>query len=481
MFNKLQNHLLLRHPLLWNIKIVPMLAITLIIHVLFFLTGYAKGSINFKQKGWQYNLDNDSPTIVFFSILLSVVVLILWLVYYFRNNAYKSFYPKSNASLYKEWLLILAICILNCSYTATFFYAQDVRKTSYFDIEESQRRQDIISMVSLFTDERELMGDNGYLEAQVIEPSNDTIKENDKKRSLLSYYVHRFGSNTYYNRNKMPKNRDSINNSRVKGWLRSNQRDSVQWLLTEFEKIAKSHDLKGNITPQQWLNMVYKYPEFIEYESIASTSTINEDYYRNYAYTTTQVASSDYYVPLKEMIYSYEKIHDAEYKPFINIEIGLTYLCVAFGLSLSIFSFRVTSGRGWLIALVSLGITAMITGLFSVVTGAGESYPIMWLLIILGLLIYYLAIASSRAGKGLTDIILNALIWLLPWVVPIIASVVVITRAGHNNYNGEFDNSFSHWVESNIIMILYSNLVIILIYMYLLTASIKKWKGIAEA
>ncbi|MES2485355.1 MAG: hypothetical protein V4581_05310 [Bacteroidota bacterium] len=480
MFNKIQNHLLLRHPLLWNIKIVPMLAITLIIHALFFITGYAKGTINFKQKGWQYNLDNDSPTVVFFSILLSLVILILWLVYYFRNNAYKSFYPKKNASLYKEWLLILVISILNCSYTATFFYAQDVRKTSYFDNQETQYRIDIISMASLFTDERELVNNDGHSQIQV-ELAQNVDEKNGKKRSLLTYSVHRFGSYSYrYNRDNSLKNRDSVNNARVKGWLRNNQRDSVEWLFTQFEKIAKSHDLKSNITPQQWVNLVYKYPEFNEYELIASTNRIDNNY-ENYTYATTETSTSDYYVPMKEMTYSYEKIHNAEYKPFITTEIGLIYLCVAFGLSLTIFSFRVTSGRGWLIALVSVGITAMITGLFSVVTGAGESYPIMWLLIIVGLLIYYLAIASSRAGKGLTDIILNALIWLLAWVIPIIASIIVITRVSHNNYNGEYNETFSHWIENNIVVIMYVNLAIILVYMYLLTASIKKWRGIAEA
>jgi len=475
MFNKIQNYLLLRHPLLWNIKIVPMLAVTLLIHALFFITGFAKGAINFKQPGWEYNLDSNSPTIVSFSVLLSLIVLIIWLVYYFRNNAYKSFYPKNSASLYKEWLLIVVICILNCSYTATFMYAQDIKKTSYFDKQETRRRLDIISMASLFTDA-------STVEASV-EPAYDTVtmetvSNNKIKRSLLNRSVYNFNRYSYYRYGKnRPVNRDSLNNARVKGWLKNNRKDSVLWLLTEFEKITKSHDLKGNITPQQWLNFVYTYPNFADYKEIASSSGRNE--YNGYTYQTT--ATPQYYVPMKEMTYNYEKIHDAELKPFIKAETGLVYLCVAFGLSLSIFSFRVTSGRGWLIGLVSVGITAMITGLFSVAMQTGESYPIMWLLIILGILIYYLAILAAKTGKGLTDITLNALLWLLAWLLPIIISIILLNKERDYNYIQQPEDTFADWIEDNMVAIFYVNLVIIMVYMFFLSNSIKKWKGIAEA
>jgi len=40
MFKKIQQYLLTHYPLLWNIKIVPVLATTLIVNLLFFMSGY---------------------------------------------------------------------------------------------------------------------------------------------------------------------------------------------------------------------------------------------------------------------------------------------------------------------------------------------------------------------------------------------------------------------------------------------------------
>jgi hypothetical protein len=340
-------------------------------------------------------------------------------------------------------------------------------------------------MAALFTNTGIYSNDGSVYAEVAVAPAYDTVSVDEapakqqRETTLFHHSVYRFGSYgySYYSRGKQFQNRDSVNDARVKNWLRNNQKDSVQWLFTEFEKITKSHGLKGNITPQEWLNLVYNYPEFIDTKEVASSDGVNDT--EAYAYENNISIRPRYYVPVKEMTYNYEKIHDAMYKPFIQFETGLAYLCVAFGLSLSIFSFRVTSGRGWLISLVSVGITAMLTGLLSLAIQTGESYPIIWLLIIAGLLIYYLSVAASKQGKGLTDTTLNALIWLSAWLLPIIVSIILFTR--RYDYTRELqEETFAQWVEHNIIAIMYVNLAFILVYMYFFTASIKKWRGIAE-
>lgn len=482
MFNKIQNYLLLRHPLLWNIKIVPILAATLGINLLFFLIGFGKGSLNFTKSNSSYRLDDDTPTIIFFSILLSLIVLIVWLVYYFRNNAFKSFYPKSSASLYKEWLLILLISFLNCTYTAAFMWGQDARRTSYFSAEETQHRLDILTMASLFT---EYSLEEAYADVAPVMDTIATVEAvpeavEEKKTSLLHKQVQGFG---YYHGGGMVRrykgylNRDSINNERVKKWLMNNRRDSVVWLFTEFDKIAKDHGAKSNVTPEQWANLVYHSPEFTDYELVATSNGTDDDEYGRY---TSRLYTPKYYVPYKALHYNYDQIHESRYRPFITYESVLGYLIAAFSCSLLIFSFRVTSGRGWLIALVSVGIAAILVGLMSLVMQSGTAYAVIWLMIIAGLAIYYLSITAQKAGKGVTDIVLNALLWLLGIVIPLICGIIVANR----NYSLEYwekRSGLGWWIEQHLLEIAYFNLAFIVGYMFFLSISIKKWRGISES
>src|SRR5690606_17206851 len=103
MFKKIQNYLLIHHPLLWNIKIVPAFSVALLFHILFFLIGYVNDEINFSENSL-YDYGLDTGIVVFFSILITLLFFVMWFFYYMRNNAFKAFYPVSNKSLYSEWL-----------------------------------------------------------------------------------------------------------------------------------------------------------------------------------------------------------------------------------------------------------------------------------------------------------------------------------------------------------------------------------------
>jgi hypothetical protein len=478
MFNKIQHYLLLRHPLLWNIKVVPMLAITIAINAFFFLIGFAKGSLNFSARHRSYDYNDTTPTILFFSVLLSIIVLILWLVYYFRNNAFKSFYPKNNLSLYKEWLLILLISFLNCTYTAAFLTGEEIRKTSYVSEEELQHRLDIISMASLFTDDSFTYTPVQAQADTVYTPVKDTAaRQKNSPVSLLDKNINGFGSYSHWRHSHKGLQRDSVNNERIKSWLAKNRRDSVLWLFNEFNKIADIHGIKGNITAEQWVNLVYKAPYFTDFEVIATNDGLEDDYGQS------DTVIPKYYVPYDALRYNYEKIYTAQYRPFIDPDSILAYLITAFSMSLFIFSFRVTSGRSWLIALVSVGIMAMLVGLFAVIFRSGTAYPVMWLITIGALVVYYFSTVEQKRGKGISDIALNALIWLLATVLPISMSVVIINhQTNYENYvNQVEDKSLGKWLEDHFVEIMYVNLLIIVVYMFFISVSVKKWKGISES
>lgn len=116
MLDKIQTKLLLKYPLLWNTRLIPMLIFGIGINAIYFLIGYLTGTVDFTEI-YHYS---DDVTFFTFSIIISILALILWLVFYFRYNGFKAFYPKGNNSLFYEWTHIFII-VLSLSSFYFFF------------------------------------------------------------------------------------------------------------------------------------------------------------------------------------------------------------------------------------------------------------------------------------------------------------------------------------------------------------------------
>jgi NADH:ubiquinone oxidoreductase subunit 5 (subunit L)/multisubunit Na+/H+ antiporter MnhA subunit len=85
-----------------------MLLILLGVHIIFFAIGYLSADTAF-TRNYYYSLDSDLGILYFVSVLVGILILIGWLVFYSRNNGFKTFYPRKASQLYAEWLIILAI------------------------------------------------------------------------------------------------------------------------------------------------------------------------------------------------------------------------------------------------------------------------------------------------------------------------------------------------------------------------------------
>lgn len=500
MFKNIQDKLLISNPLLWNLKIVPFVCIALVFHLIFFLIGYSNGEVVFADNYHNYyNNGVDSAVIIFFSVVISILITIVWLVLYSRNNAFKSFYPKSNFSLFKEFLYILLFTSLTSTFTLTYLYATDFRVRNYFNEEEVSKKLEIISLSTAFLDGSFV--ENNYVSVLVDGQYKNETRENFTFRdrtyslnSLMNKTVENY--NSYYTTYN-----DSVLNLRVKNWLYNNQKDSVKWVFTEFMKIAKEHNLKSNITADKWFSLVYNYPKFEDYTIIRRSNS--QDVYNDYSIPAVDSSSiavetveparqsiSPYYVPHDALKSGYSEIAKAHENPTIDEEGLYFYLYFAIGLAIAIFSFKVTSGRNWLIAMVSLGIFSLIVGIFSAIS-AGTMFFIFYWMLFLGLLIHFFATLASRTGKGISGITLNQILWLLPSFMPILYYCILDIAKNSSNYynssgkyvNGQFiSESFPKidWMENHFSEMMIGNIFIIMLFIFLFSVQIKKWKGIAE-
>jgi len=88
---------------------------------------------------------------VWIGVLCSILVFILWLNKYFKQNAFKSFYPKKNASLFAEFLLIFVICFLNISFYFPYTEGFRQRVSNSISMEQLQYEVDIVNKGAAFT------------------------------------------------------------------------------------------------------------------------------------------------------------------------------------------------------------------------------------------------------------------------------------------------------------------------------------------
>ncbi|WP_298954092.1 hypothetical protein [uncultured Nonlabens sp.] len=119
--------LLENHPSLWNTKIVWMLAVSLILHFLFYLMGCVAlmNPESLQRYSAIENFFNNG--VILISVMVSILLLVLWLISLFRNNAVKNFYPNSRIKLFKQYASYFIIFIA----ATTFYYSYTLGMQTY--------------------------------------------------------------------------------------------------------------------------------------------------------------------------------------------------------------------------------------------------------------------------------------------------------------------------------------------------------------
>ncbi|WP_299836224.1 hypothetical protein [uncultured Tenacibaculum sp.] len=114
---KINKYLVEHYPLIWNTRLVWMLALAVILHLGFFIAGFL--SINSQENvAAHYTLSGfyyDSPALLIGS-LISIVSLLLWIIYYLKNNAFKSLYPFKKGKLFLQFCITFVILFTNITH-----------------------------------------------------------------------------------------------------------------------------------------------------------------------------------------------------------------------------------------------------------------------------------------------------------------------------------------------------------------------------
>lgn len=120
--NKINKYLIERYPTIWNTRIVWMLAITLLVHILFYFIGYVSHTSPLSLQNSNVIDDYYSSGLIMVHIIISMLLLVGWVVYMFKNNGFKNFYPTSNVKLFGQFVCYLVIIFASISFYFSYMF-----------------------------------------------------------------------------------------------------------------------------------------------------------------------------------------------------------------------------------------------------------------------------------------------------------------------------------------------------------------------
>ncbi len=511
MFKSIQQRLLLRYPLLWNTKIVPLGALLLALNLCFFILGFAINGISFEDT--HRNFFDFDATLVLLSLVISLLILILWLVNYFKNNLLKSFYPTTKYHVFKEWGLIFLLCFGLTSPIFWYNLGKETRYRSYFSREELEKRCATLRAGSFFLDGSYTYHESD--EAVVVEEALvadtvvvDSVETNIEAQNYFMYRGKKYKKTSLLNKNVnsytiFDEKSDSLAIEKLKIWLVTQQKDSLKKLFTDYLKIVKEHQLEANINADEWLTLINDYPLFEKSHTIGPRLT-NDEYYPNMYNNQTVVRDTidryiardrtgteqefyKYYVPEKNLNFNYDRMADAHEDPDINLETLIIPVYFALGLSLLILSFRVTSGRSWLIGLIAVIILNIVLGICSVIISSSYTYGIGYCIVFIIVSILFFNTVGQNRTKGYSGVVLNLFLWLLPGVIPIFYLLIhSYLTMQYNSINSVNLHNLKHykyaqWMENHVFEINWMNIFLLSLVLFFIGKKIRLWRGIAEA
>lgn len=494
MFKKLNQYLLTHYPLLWNTRVVQVLLVNAIIHLLFFLAGWASVSSNNLQVRNYYFYGGG---LIVFSVLCSIVVLIGWLIFYLRNNAFKSFYQLGKWHLTKEFALILLIVFSSITFLESYGYGERMKARSITNYAQLVQEVNVVNLAKAFipTEKNDyfvfnVCGDEGgnpigYSAAIDYEDtlnynSKDTnfirIRNAIRQKNAFSYlhYCRIFSplyDTTSYHRSK------HINHV-VNSWVLNKQKDSIIGVITQAIAICKKYDIETELDAKALAAL----PFADSNHTITRLVKINR--------YDSDVEASPYYLD----VYALNNVFDYLDRCSIHSKTTghwgrlLAELYFVLGMGILLLCYRRFSKKVFLISVIGAGVWCIILGMLAAVTASENGLSILYLFLFGMFTVIALTGLYGKGGKVVTGVVLNWHIYMIPSVLMVIAFLIVY---GYNNaphLEGVYD-SVRHcmdypigcWVEKNFEIIAWANLLFSLLYTaFVFNRLTKKWHIMPE-
>jgi hypothetical protein len=414
-------------------------------------------------------------------------------------------------------LQIFVVSALLITFYIPFSVGKQLHQKNYYSLEETTNRCKTIATADMFIDgsfgETEidslasgLIDSLGNKVALNYNPEDaNTAEYSTEQESIaveaVSGYTYKnhiiFNGKKYdqfslVNRNTfeftvISREQDSLNKIQVQNWLDQNNQAEVKKLMDNYLSLIREHDLATNLNMDKWFEIVYKAPEFDEFLYIQPylKQYETDKSYNSYDYATKigngERKYSKYFVQQDVLKDKYDMVSEAHTDSFFKIEMILGFLYGAFGLSILIFSFRVTTGKSWLIAIVTTGVINIVYGILTAITGLGDMYAYLILFTILGIIFYFFLIYFNKKNLQLSRIALNLFLWSFIGIIPLIYFLIQEHYLrGEHRYNYNYTSPEYEWMKDHVFHMFCLNFILSILTLFFLSKVIRTWKGISE-
>lgn len=508
MLKQINKQLLEKYPLLWNMRVADFTLLILLVHVLHLILGYVSFSGVERMRWHRPDSMFFSSSFAVFSIIGSFVVFILWLIRYFRNNAFKSFYPYRNSRLFAEFLILFAISLLNITYyySYTFGYVLHARLSTNYTLARQDR--DIYHKIAPFLgDDKQSYAleqrcypapfpmEKRYLETQTQDSAGYTsvageadyeytgsdghIYTREAILRMTGGYQHSYLNFCDY-RQYDPV--EEANASKGSELLQRGDAREIRAAMTAFLKVCDRYQIKYRIDAEEWFRWVYNPPYYpLRYTLYHLQDYENTNFNDEALLTTSAYNPNGFYLQadrLQTILDNTLKVHryQVDAGPFCVL------IYIALSLALLIYTFRISSRRIWLISLLGICLLSLFVGALSAIMISGSNSGEGVLILYLFLIAAFLAAAMGATHKTVSGVALTWFIWTAPFILPILAAVYMIRERSATDYiSGMYrPSSLVHWISGN-----YTGFLLICIPVYMLlilalTPLCRKWQALPE-
>lgn len=424
--NKINKILLENYPLIWNTRLLWMILVNIIIYIFFFVFGYSSVD-NLKDLQENLNLESffHSSSGVYYNILISIISIIVWIVFLFRNNAFKSNYYLKKGLLFKQFCIMLFVFFISSSHFFSFKKGLVLKIKTLYTWEEVKKDIDTFNKLALFTIQTQneydidnkqypepfplnvvfsnknldnvdttkvyiTEGDNKY---QFFKFNEELYQKDKSKYPNLDYIYNRSNfkyrivkdvteykellnpSLLNYSSMKFEISSDSLAKvslvSYYQSILEDRDEEKIKEILSKGIELANKYELSHNLTIKNWLPLVYNPPNYLLEELIGFSDPTEDNInsYQSFKFKDAKDSgvpfSKTLYFDFGDLDYFFRNVYFSYYPKF-DYGLFCLILGLSFVLAILLFVYRTTTLKSLLFSfLVSLLLLVVIIWMMS--------------------------------------------------------------------------------------------------------------------
>lgn len=484
---RLDNYLLTHFPLLWNLRLLYIWPAILLLHLLFWIAGYS--SVSIPETLTYYSLEPGGG-VISMATLCALLMLVLWLVFYFRNNGFKSFYPLAKGRLAAEFALLFITAIGLTTFTASYsggVYTHVRAATHEVSLTDEANTSNLAHHFLPFS--RQAFSTNEDCAYHPSRSLPDSLRKggddySDRRGVSIDAtdtfsFLH-YCKDEYTYRKFKGLRTPAANDAIAKRWLYGGRKDSVAHVLSQYLKLCKKYGAAYRFDAVQGAAEVFATPGFLVRGEIGSSSSgtqLREE-------SGLQAPPGDsVYIEEQRVSYALSAIDSAR-RGWLSWPGALFFLYFSLGIALLIFSFRTTSVLVWFIALIGTAVWMAIFGVLAAFM-RGQDVGLMVLFIVLSLSFLVVSIVwiQRQRSKRNAGILLLWAFWSLPVLLPFTCELIKrLTPPHYYSHDNMLTRSpLYDWIEQHWRAINTGNLIFVLLMIFVLFIPlVRRWQAAPE-